>query len=57
MNFTQPTIDKLSSWISSIDYYITKNIIEAHNGEIILESKIELGTKITIFLPTKHEKS
>ena len=42
---------------SGLGLYITKNIIEAHNGEIILESKIELGTKITIFLPTKHEKS
>ena len=31
--------------------YITKNIVHAHNGEINLESKIGLGTKITNLLP------
>lgn len=36
---------------SGLGLYITKNIIEAHNGEITLESKIGEGTKITILLP------
>lgn len=42
---------------SGLGLYITKNIIEAHNGEIILESKVGVGTKITIFLPTKSKKA
>lgn len=36
---------------SGLGLYITKNIVEAHGGEIILESKVGHGTKITIFLP------
>lgn len=36
---------------TGLGLYITKKIIEAHDGEIILESKIGFGTKITIFLP------
>lgn len=31
--------------------YISKKIIEAHNGIINVESKINMGTKITILLP------
>lgn len=31
--------------------YITKSIVEAHQGEILLDSKPEHGTKITIMLP------
>lgn len=37
---------------SGLGLYITKNIIEAHGGEIQLESKVGFGTKVTIFLPT-----
>lgn len=37
---------------SGLGLYITKNIIEAHGGEIRLESKVGYGTKVTIFLPT-----
>lgn len=36
---------------SGLGLYITKNIVEAHNGQINLESKIGEGTKITILLP------
>jgi two-component system, sensor histidine kinase and response regulator len=36
---------------SGLGLYITKKIIEAHDGKINLESKIGYGTKITIFLP------
>jgi len=37
---------------SGLGLYITKRIVEAHNGEILLESRIGYGTKITILLPT-----
>lgn len=36
---------------SGLGLYITKKIIEAHDGEIILKSKLGHGTKITMFLP------
>lgn len=36
---------------SGLGLYITKKIIEAHGGEIVVESKIGFGTKITVFLP------
>lgn len=37
---------------SGLGLYITKKIIEAHNGKIKLESQIGYGTKITVLLPT-----
>lgn len=37
---------------SGLGLYITKNIIEAHRGEITLNSKIDYGTKITVLLPS-----
>lgn len=40
---------------SGLGLYVTKNIIEAHKGEIVLESKVGFGTKITMFLP-KYNK-
>lgn len=36
---------------SGLGLYITKRIVEAHGGEIILESKVGYGTKISILLP------
>jgi two-component system, sensor histidine kinase and response regulator len=36
---------------SGLGLYITKRIVEAHGGEITLESKIGCGTTITIMLP------
>lgn len=36
---------------SGLGLYITKNIIEAHNGQINLESQVGQGTKITVLLP------
>lgn len=36
---------------SGLGLYITKNIVEAHGGEIKLESKVGQGTKITVLLP------
>lgn len=41
---------------SGLGLYITKRIIEAHDGDIILESKPGFGTKITILLPI-YEKT
>lgn len=38
---------------SGLGLYITKEIVEAHNGEISLVSKLGQGTKITILLPSK----
>lgn len=40
---------------SGLGLYITKRIIEAHDGEIRLESKLGEGTKITVLLPV-HKK-
>lgn len=37
---------------SGLGLYITKKIIEAHDGKILLESRIGYGTKITFLLPT-----
>ena len=37
---------------SGLGLYITKRIVEAHNGEILLESRVGCGTKITILLPS-----
>lgn len=36
---------------SGLGLYITKRIIEAHNGKINLESELNEGTKITVTLP------
>lgn len=36
---------------SGLGLFITKRIVEAHGGEITLESKVGYGTKITIYLP------
>ncbi|HNW25205.1 MAG TPA: hybrid sensor histidine kinase/response regulator [Candidatus Gastranaerophilaceae bacterium] len=36
---------------SGLGLYITKSIVEAHQGEILLDSKVGEGTKITIMLP------
>lgn len=40
---------------SGLGLYITKRIIEAHDGKIILESKVGEGTKITVTLPAFKE--
>lgn len=36
---------------SGLGLYITKRIVEAHEGEILLDSKVGHGTRITILLP------
>lgn len=36
---------------SGLGLYITKEIIELHGGEIMLESKVGSGTKVTFLLP------
>lgn len=41
---------------SGLGLYITKKIIEAHEGEITLESRIGYGTKITVFLPIYNKQ-
>jgi len=41
---------------SGLGLYVTKNIIEAHGGEISLESKVGYGTKITFLLPLYDKK-
>lgn len=40
---------------SGLGLYITKRIIEAHNGKINLESKLNEGTKITVTLPAYNK--
>ena len=40
---------------SGLGLYITKRIVEAHDGEIKLESKLGEGTKVTVLLPTHKE--
>lgn len=40
---------------SGLGLYITKRIIEAHNGKINLESKLGEGTKITVTLPAYNK--
>ncbi|MCU7834470.1 MAG: HAMP domain-containing histidine kinase [gamma proteobacterium symbiont of Taylorina sp.] len=37
--------------------YLTKMIVEAHQGEIIIESKETMGTKVTIRLPPKQAQN
>lgn len=38
---------------SGIGLYVVKNIIDSHNGEIEVNSKLGVGTKFTIILPNK----
>lgn len=35
---------------------VVKNLVEVHEGEITVESTVEVGTKFTITLPIKQEK-
>jgi len=37
---------------SGLGLYISKRIVEAHEGEILIDSKLGFGTKISIILPT-----
>lgn len=41
---------------TGLGLYITKKIIEAHDGEILLESQVDRGTKITVLLPTYNKE-
>jgi two-component system, sensor histidine kinase and response regulator len=41
---------------SGLGLYITKRIVELHDGEIILESELGCGTEITIFLPVYNKE-
>lgn len=41
---------------SGLGLYITKNIIDAHGGEIILKSEPGYGTKITVLLPVYNKE-
>jgi len=34
--------------------WIVKNIIEDHKGKILIESKLGIGSKVTIELPIKR---
>lgn len=37
---------------SGLGLYITKNIVEAHGGEVLLDSEVNKGTKISILIPS-----
>ena len=39
---------------TGLGLYLTKQIIELHNGEIIVESQLEKGSNFTFFLPHVH---
>ena len=36
---------------TGIGIYLTKHFVEMHGGEIVIESKIDVGTSVTIILP------
>ncbi|MDD3437388.1 MAG: hybrid sensor histidine kinase/response regulator [Candidatus Gastranaerophilales bacterium] len=41
---------------SGLGLYITKRIVEAHEGKILLSSRVGYGTKITVILPTYNRE-
>lgn len=40
-----------------VGLFLVKKIVEAHNGDVIIKSKLNKGTKVSVFIPRMFSKS